>query len=278
MEVVDETFQGEEVSNAQAIIVQETELVSLVPQAEDPDGDTLVFEFTSPLNGNGEWQTTYGDEGEYTITVTVSDGELTTTQDILLIVNRKEENPIIEDSSPTESAVEIRETESMAFSVRASDLNNDPLIYMWKLDGIEVGEGNDFEYQTTYDDEGSHTVKVDVGDGNAVSSQLWAVNVINLNRVPVLEFVDSITIKEGNQLIIMARAADEDGDELTFAINDDRFDQEDGTFTWDSSYDDAGFYEVTLSVSDGSDTEEQLIAITVENVNRRPVIVDIIQK
>src|SRR3989338_8410297 len=57
------------------VVVQETDVVSLAPEAEDPDKDTsLVFTFTSPLNENGEWKTAYGDSGEYKVTVTASDG------------------------------------------------------------------------------------------------------------------------------------------------------------------------------------------------------------
>src|SRR3989338_9561281 len=59
--------------DATVLIVKETELVNLVPNAEDPDKDALIFTFTSPLDDNGQWQTTYGDAGEYTITVTASD-------------------------------------------------------------------------------------------------------------------------------------------------------------------------------------------------------------
>jgi hypothetical protein len=74
------------------IVVQETDLVSLSPEAEDPDSDTsIVFTFTSPLDENGEWQTSYGDSGEYTITVTASDGESTTSKEVLIIVNKREE-------------------------------------------------------------------------------------------------------------------------------------------------------------------------------------------
>src|SRR3989338_3178201 len=67
-----------ETEEAIVIIVEETELVSLVPTANDPDADLLAYTFTSPLNENGEWQTTYGNAGEYTVTITASDGELTT--------------------------------------------------------------------------------------------------------------------------------------------------------------------------------------------------------
>ena len=145
------------------VVVQETDLVSLVPKADDPDKDTnLVFTFTSPLNEKGEWQTTYGDSGEYTVTVTASDGESITSREVLIIVNKKEETPTIDSSKPIESGLTIDETQSVEFGIEASDLNNDPLTYGWKVDGANVGTENKYMYTTTYDDAGSHTVKVDV--------------------------------------------------------------------------------------------------------------------
>ena len=134
--------QAAEVSgDGVVVLVEETELVSLVPQAQDPDADQLQFTFTTPLDENGEWQTTYGDAGEYTVTVTASDGTLTANQDVLVIVRKKEEAPTFDITRPIESAADLDETETLLFSVEATDLNDDDLEYSWKLDGVEVGYG-----------------------------------------------------------------------------------------------------------------------------------------
>lgn len=261
------------------IVVQETDLVSLSPKAEDPDKDTsLVFTFTSPLNENGEWQTIYGDTGEYTVTVTASDGESTTTRDVLIIVNKKEEAPTIDSAKPIESGLVADETQSIDFSVIASDLNKDPLTYAWKLDGIDVGDEDKYTYQTTYDDAGTHTVKVEISDGTSSTSKIWSVNVKNVNRKPVLEEINNIETKETEKIIITALATDDDKDSITYSISDKRFTQDNNVFTWQTDYDSAGTYEVTVSASDGQDTAEQTFTVTVENVNRPPVITDIVQQ
>src|SRR3989344_9379472 len=80
--------------------VRETEKVSLQPSVTDPDSDNIVTTYTSPLDENGEWQTTYGDAGNYTATVTVSDGVTSVSEDVFIIVKRKEEKPIIESFNP----------------------------------------------------------------------------------------------------------------------------------------------------------------------------------
>ena len=261
-----------------AVIAQETDKVSLQPEASDPDGDTLIFAFTSPLDGSGAWQTTYGDAGEYTVTVTASDGDLTTTKDVLLIINKKEEAPSIDASFPEEASVEAKETDKITFTVAVSDLNKDPLSYEWKLDGVQAGDSTEYEYQTTYDDSGSHTVKVDVSDGSTTTNKIWAVEVVNLNRKPVLESFEPASAKETDIITIVAEATDADGDEIAYSISDARFIQDGNEFVWSTDYSSAGTYTIAVSASDGEDTVSQDIKLTVANVNRKPVILDITQK
>ena len=261
------------------ILVEETALVNLVPKAEDPDKDSkLAFTFTSPLSESGEWQTTYGDAGEYTVTVTVSDGESTTSRDVLIIVNKKEEAPTIDASNPIESGLVADETQSLDFSAEASDLNRDALSYEWKLDGEPTGTETQYTYQTTYDDAGTHTVKVDVTDGISSASKIWSVEVKNVNRKPVLEGISDISASETDTIVITALATDDDNNNLAYSISDPRFTQEDNVFTWETGYDSAGTYTVVVSASDGQDTTEQEITVDVANVNRAPVITEIVQK
>ena len=261
------------------VVVQETDLVNLVPKAEDPDKNTtLVYTFTSPISDKGDWQTNYGDAGEYTVTVTVSDGEAATSRDVLLIVNKKEEAPTIDKSTPLESALAIDETQSIDFSVAASDLNKDPLTYKWKLDGNDVAQADAWTYQTDYDSAGAHTVKVDVSDGLSTASKIWSVNVRNVNRAPVLEHLNDIEAEETDKIKITALATDADKDPVTYSISDTRFKQDGNAFTWETGYDSAGSYEVTITASDGTDKVSQTFKVNVANVNRPPVIIDVEQK
>ena len=280
-----EVIQSEETSSEKpkekpiVVIVQETDRVSLAPKAEDPDKNTnLAFTFTSPLDENGEWQTNYGDAGQYTITITASDGELTATRDVLIIVNKKEEAPTIDSAKPIESGLSIDETQSVDFNLVASDLNKDPLMYSWKLDGVEAGTDSKYSYQTDYDSAGTHTIKADVSDGISTASKIWSVDVKNVNRKPVLEKISDIKVKETDKVIITALATDEDNDPITYSISDKRFAQDSNVFTWQTDYDSAGTYEIKVSAGDGKDTVEQTFTLAVENMNRPPVIVGISQK
>lgn len=263
-------------TNEESVIVSvmETELVDLQPSADDPDNDRLAFTFSNPLDKDGMWQTNYGDSGEYTVTVTVSDGQLTSSKDVLIIVKKKEEKPVITSFSPKEASISIRETESVSFEVMASDLNKDQITYTWNLDGKEVGEGNDYDLKATYDDSGKHTVTAEVTDGTSEASQSWSVDIANVNRKPVLERISPITLKETETVTIVPTASDPDNDELEITISA----PVGGTGVWQTTYDDAGEYTVKVTVSDGTDSVSQDVKVTVENVNRPPVITEIKQR
>ncbi|MBW3011031.1 PKD domain-containing protein, partial [Candidatus Woesearchaeota archaeon] len=77
--------------------VQETETVRLKIEASDADKDAISYTFSKPLDSRGQWKTTYGDAGEYVVTVTASDKKLKTTKDVLIIVKKKNEAPVIKN-------------------------------------------------------------------------------------------------------------------------------------------------------------------------------------
>ncbi len=281
-EIVEITEEPEEIveeppkEGAKVIIAEETELISLQPKASDPDADKLTFAYSTPLDNEGKWQTKYGDAGEYTITITASDGQLSATKDVLVIVNKKEETPVIDESAPNGETLTAKENSKIEFSVKASDLNKDPLAYSWKLDGSETSTKQSYTYDIGYDGAGQHTVKVVVSDNVKETSKIWAVKVDNVNRKPVLKEIKGVAVKETETVVLEPEASDPDDDGLTFDIDSDKFSAVDGRFEWKTTYDDAGEYNVKVTVSDGGDEVSQTVKVTVENVNRAPVIEDII--
>ena len=256
------------------IIIQETEPVNLRPKAYDPDKDKLTFSYTTPLSSDGKWQTTYGDAGEYTVTVTASDGLLSTSKDVLIIVNRKEEPPEIKSFAPESLTPTAKENTELEFSVEASDVNKDKLSYKWNFDGNAVSDKNKFTYEISYDDAGEHKIKVIVSDGTLETEKEWQLTVENVNRIPILDKVEDVVLKETETVILTTNAVDPDGDDVTITMSDPVGD--DGK--WETTYDDAGEYTITITASDGTDETSQKIKITVENVNRAPVIEEIINE
>ncbi len=270
----EEVVEKEEKKEAIVMVVEETELVSLKTTATDPDADKITYAYSSPLNDKGEWQTNYGDAGEYTVTVTVSDGVLSASKDVLIIVNKKEEAPVIDNFSPLETELTTNENTKLEFSASASDVNKDELKYSWKLDGSEISTTKKAEYDITYDDAGKHTLKLGVTDGVTVVEKEWKITVNNVNRKPVLEAIPAINIKETETVTIEPKASDPDGDSLSYTISYPVGD--DGV--WQTTYDDAGSYNIIVTASDGVDSDTEEVKITVENVNRPPLIGEIINK
>lgn len=286
-EEVDEIVEEEEIielvdeeidERAVVIIVQETDLISLEPAANDPDGDPLSYTFTSPLDDSGSWQTTYSDEGEYTITITASDGDLSASQHVLIIVNRKEEAPVIDSVSPEATTLNIAEDNVIEFSVSASDLNDDELYYDWKVDGDQVSTTTSFTYDLDYNSAGSHTVKLSITDSALETAQIWAITVDNVNRQPEMEQIDNVAVLENEPIVVIVEAVDPDGDNLIYSVDSDLFVQEGNVFTWYTTYDDSGAYELTITVTDSDLSTSQLINIDVGNVNRAPVFIGIEQR
>ena len=167
----------------------------------------------------------------------------------------------------------MNENSDVDMSIKATDLNKDPLSFEWKLDGNTVSTKDIYTYVADYNSAGSHTVKVDVSDGTTVTSILWSITVNNVDRRPILKVIPDVTIRETQTVTIAAEATDSDGDEITYTIGDPV--GNDGV--WETTYDDSGVYNVQVTASDGELEDSQTVRITVINVNRPPVINDIIQ-
>ena len=50
------------------------------------DDNEITVTYGSPLDENGIWHTGYKDAGQYTISITASDGEVTVSEDVMLNV------------------------------------------------------------------------------------------------------------------------------------------------------------------------------------------------
>ncbi len=68
---------------------------------------------------------------------------------------------------------------------------------------------------------------------------------------------------EGDEIIITVEASDPDEDDLNYSINDDRFQSHSSTFIWQTNYDDAGEYDIEVTVSDGTYSASSPIKIVV---------------
>ncbi len=246
-------------------VVQETEKLSLKVNASDPDADKLVTTYGPPLNENGEWQTNYGDAGEYKTSITVSDGIKSASDDVAIVVKKKEEPPKIESSIPSEEALNIKETASADFRILASDLNNDSLKYYWILDGKNVENGKEFTYETDYKDAGIHYVSAVVSDGTENTSKDWKVNVENVDVESLLDSIPDVNANEND--IVRLNLPDFAKYGLTYTISNPVGNKNE----WHSTYSDAGIYNVLVHAEGKGFTGDKSVKIFVNDVDRPPV-------
>ncbi len=79
------------------LIVEESSTIELLPNASDPDNENnvsnddniLEFNYSGAMSSN-TWETGYEDSGNYTVNITVSDGELIDSQNISIEVQDKD--------------------------------------------------------------------------------------------------------------------------------------------------------------------------------------------
>jgi len=252
-------------SSLKTFEVDETEKVSLGLDVEDPDAeDTLTYMFTEPLDGNGEWQTTYGDEGRYNVTVSVSDGETLVSEKVTIIVHRKEAEPIIDSFSPSVNFIKIEEGNDVEFKVMASDPNNDELSFQWLVNDEIVSESDEMIFSATYQDSGSYTIILAVTDDVFEVFQEWAMKVEDVDLNAVMESIEDVVILEKETVELELPNFEEFG--LTYTISEPLGDNNE----WETGYKDAGNYSVIVKASGNGFDGETVVKIIIENNDRAP--------
>ena len=140
--------------------------------ATDPDGDALTYSWTvsgGAISGTGNsvsW-TAPTTLGNYTITVTVDDGQ-GKTADKSITMEVSNTPPQITGVAPSANIV-IPEG-SCTISCQASDADGDTLIYTWTASGGAISGLGSLATWTAPASEGTYTIAVTVSDGKGGSA------------------------------------------------------------------------------------------------------------
>ena len=141
-----------------------------------------------------------------------------------------------------------------------------------------------FIWTPTYEDAGVYNAvfyATDADDAELFDLDAITITVNDVNRPPVLAEIGPQTTDEGVNLNFVVSATDPDGTPLTLTMTDSDLpaaasfmDNGDGSgvFDWTPNYDDAGMYTALFSVSDGEDTDIEVVTFTVANTNQAPVL------
>jgi hypothetical protein len=139
-----------------------------------------------------------------------------------------------------------------------------------------------FTWTIGYDQAGSYDITFTVTDNgtpNLTDQETITITVTNVNRAPVLDPVGNKSVDENTNLAFTLTATDPDGDALTWSSMilpaGATLNATTGEFSWTPGYDQSGSYPITFRVTDDGTpnlTDEEAITITVNNVNRVPVL------
>jgi hypothetical protein len=252
----------------------------------DSDSDVLnlTYEFTSPLDSEGDWTTEVGDAGSYTayITITDSDGN-TTTDEISITVT--EQAVVDENECPLVEMPDLTVTEgdyiSASDSYTVSDPDGDILIVSF-TEPLE----NNGNWQTEVGDAGEYDVTMSVTDGDCTTEVEFTITVETLpeectdsngngvcddeEECPLV-YVDDVSVAYGESALVTFTTEDAQDDPLALVVTSKDFDDARITFdeatltiTIDTEGLEAGDYEVSIFVSDGQCDEEYNFTLTVE--------------
>ncbi len=249
------------------IVIGEGETVLIEPNAEDEEGDELYYYISDPIGEDGIWETSYEDAGEYFILVTATDSQHDpVSQEFTIIVQDINQDPEVLGYSPKEADIEIDEGKKQIFALDANDPDNNKLEYRWELDGELVSKKETFIFETDYKSAGDYALKGTVSDGKVIMGVVWDIEVEDINSLPVIEGLKDITAEEGDLIKLKFKVSDEDGDNVTYSISDPIGDDKE----WQTWYDSEGTYEVDVLLSDGKEDVVETFKVIVKDVDRAP--------
>ncbi len=122
--------------------------------------------------------------------------------------------------------------------------------------------------------DGNYLWNIQCSDGaNTVFAPSNRTFVVDVNDPPVITPLQDITKEETELVSFIVEATDPENQPLTYAIDDPHFSQQGNTFTWQTTYEDAGSHIPTITVSDGTLQSKATVKITILNKNRSPVLI-----
>jgi hypothetical protein len=172
---------------------------------------------------------------------------------------------------------EVDEGSNLTFEVITQDPNVVVDINDHNLPAEPDFTNNIFSWTPTYDDAGSYEVTFVAPHGVFEDFETITITVNNINRKPVIEPLSNKTIDENTTVIFTVNATDPDGDDITCFVDNPPAGAAftDNTFKWTPGYDQAGVYIMSFVATDGELEGIESIIITVNNVNRAPVLTSI---
>ena len=254
-------------------------------RASDVEGDQLTYSIvegdSAALNLSGRSLSfkeapDYEDQTSYEFVAEVSDGPNNVRKNLSVnIINVNDNSP--EFTSP--SAFVIPENQSAIGEVKATDADGDSVSFkvLGTNEKIQITSSGVLSFigASDYEEQVSYTANIEASDGEQTAIQEVTVELTNINDVAPNFVSDSAFSAPENQTEIgIVEAEDADGDTVTFTISGtDLSITESGvlSFNQEPDYETKDLYEATVTANDGLNITNQIISVSVTDVNERPI-------
>jgi hypothetical protein len=222
------------------------------------------------------WTPTYSQAGTYQVTFYAIAGTEQDSETITITVSNVNRPPVLGAIGNKT----VNEGSPLTFTITATDADNDPCTYSAQNlpTGATLNSATGvFSWTPNYDQAGIYNnVTFIASDGTAQDSETITITVNNVNRPPVLSTISNRSVNEGSTVSFSISASDADSQAITYSAQSiptgATLNTVTGAFTWTPAYNQAGAYPVTFVASDSIDQDTKTATITVNNVNRAPVL------
>jgi hypothetical protein len=165
------------------------------------------------------------------------------------------------------------ENQTAIGSISASDADGDSLTYSISGSEINISSSGVLTFATApdYETKNSYTATVTVSDGTASVTQSITVSITDVdetvpNEAPSITSSATFSAAENQTAIGSVTATDADGDSLTYSISGSEINISSSgvlTFVSSTAYETKNSYAATVTVSDGTNSTNQNITITI---------------
>jgi len=274
--------------------VDEGLALTFMATGSDPDGDTLTFASanlptgaTLTPTGAFSWTPSFAQAGNYSVTISVSDGALSASETFTITVGNVNRPPVLSPSPIGNRTLSVGQT--LMIAITASDADGDALTF--SSANLPTGAtltpsgpgAAAFSWTPAATQTGSFAnVTITVSDGALNDAEIFTITVAGTTNLPPgVTNPGSKTVTEGQLLSFVIVGADPNGDTLSFAsanLPGGATLSPDGAFTWTPVAGQAGSYSVTVTATDNGSpaltSAPQTFVITVLAVRLGDIDVD----
>ncbi len=280
-------------------VLNEQQMITLMVEAFDPDGDILFFEIDNmpegaifdTLSGTLSWTPHYEQSGIYSdIVIRVvefTDSRLTDEKSFAITVNHVNRPP----SLPEVEDYALMENEVLTITVSEGkdEDKEDKGKLVYSVDNMPEGASFDpvarvFTWKPTYEQSGTYMVDFVLSDqAGGLDRDASTITIHHVDRKPNITDVADKTINENEILTLTIKGSDpdqEDQNAISFQIiglpEGATFDPATQKANWTPTYDQSGVYEnILLVMKAGNLADTTSMNITVVHINRPPTLEDV---